>query len=48
VLDRGRILCIGTVEEVQNSDNDRVQDLLNRRPSSEEIDGEDYLRRLTL
>jgi phospholipid/cholesterol/gamma-HCH transport system ATP-binding protein len=48
VLDRGRILCIGTVEEVQNSDNDRVQDLLNRRPSSEEIDGEEYLRRLTL
>ena len=48
VLDRGKILCIGTVEEVQNSDNDRVQDLLNRRPSSEEIDGEDYVRRLTL
>jgi phospholipid/cholesterol/gamma-HCH transport system ATP-binding protein len=47
VLDRGRILCIGSVEEVQNSNNDRVQDLLNRRPGSEEIDGEDYLRRLT-
>lgn len=48
VLDRGKILCIGSVEEVQNSDNERVQDLLNRRPSSEEIDGEDYVRRLTL
>lgn len=48
VLDRGKILCIGTVDEVKNSDNDRVQDLINRRPSSTEIDGEDYLRRLTL
>lgn len=48
VLDRGKILCIGTVEEVKNSANERVQDLLNRRPSSMEIDAEDYLRRLTL
>ncbi len=48
VLDRGKILCIGTVDEVKNSNNDRVQDLINRRPSSTEIDDEDYLRRLTL
>lgn len=48
VLDRGKILCIGSVDEVKNSGNERVQDLLNRRPSSEEIDAEDYLRRLTL
>jgi phospholipid/cholesterol/gamma-HCH transport system ATP-binding protein len=48
VLDRGKILCIGTVEEVKNCDNQRVQDLLHRRPRSEEIDAEDYIRRLTL
>lgn len=48
VLDRGEILCIGTVDEVKNSQDQRVQDLLNRRPRNEEIDADDYLRRLTL
>lgn len=48
VLDRGKILCIGSVDEVKNSDNQRVQDLLNRRPSNEEVDADAYLERLTL
>ena len=47
VLDHGKILMSGTVEEVKASDNERVQDLLNRRPREEEIDADDYLRRLT-
>ena len=47
VLDHGKILVSGTVEEVKASDNERVQDLLNRRPREEEIDADDYLRRLT-
>jgi phospholipid/cholesterol/gamma-HCH transport system ATP-binding protein len=47
VLDHGRILMTGTVEEVRNCDNVRVQDLLNRRPRDEEVDADDYLRRLT-
>jgi len=47
VLDRGKILCIGTVDEVRNSDNQRIQDLLNRRPSNEELDADEYLHRLT-
>jgi phospholipid/cholesterol/gamma-HCH transport system ATP-binding protein len=47
VLDRGRILLCGPVDDVRNSDNERVQDLLNRRPREEEIDADDYLRRLT-
>jgi phospholipid/cholesterol/gamma-HCH transport system ATP-binding protein len=47
VLDRGRILLCGPVEQVRNSDNERVQDLLNRRPREEEIDADEYLRRLT-
>lgn len=47
VLDSGRILLTGTVEEVRGSDNPRVQDLLNRRPRMDEIDADDYLRRLT-
>lgn len=47
VLDHGRILLCGPVDDVRNSDNERVQDLLNRRPREEEIDADDYLRRLT-
>jgi phospholipid/cholesterol/gamma-HCH transport system ATP-binding protein len=47
VLDQGRVLVTGTVEEVRNTDHARVQDLLNRRPRNEPVDAEAYLRRLT-
>lgn len=47
VLDNGRIIMTGTVEEVKNAKNKRVQDLLNRRPSRDEVDAEAYLERLT-
>ena len=47
VLDHGRILLTGSVDEVRSSSIQRVQDLLNRRPREEEIDPDDYLRRLT-
>jgi phospholipid/cholesterol/gamma-HCH transport system ATP-binding protein len=47
VLDHGRILMTGTVAEVQNSPHPRIQDLLNRRPRRDEVNAEDYLRRLT-
>ncbi len=47
VLDQGAILVTGTVDEVRNSDNQRVQDLLNRRPRDEFLDADEYLRRLT-
>ena len=47
VLDRGNILMIGTVEEVQASDNERIQALLNRRPSTGEVAADEYLERLT-
>lgn len=47
VLDHGRILLCGSVDELRNSDSERVQDLLNRRPREEEIDADAYLRRLT-
>jgi len=48
ILDKGKILLTGTVPEVRSSNNDRIQDLLNRRPSTESLDPEEYLRRLTL
>jgi len=47
VLDKGTILTIGTVEEVKNSPNERIQNLLNRRFEEEEIDPDEYLARLT-
>ena len=46
VLDKGQILTIGTVDEVRNSHNSRVQNLLNRRVEEETLDVEAYLERL--
>ena len=47
VLAQGEVLMTGTVDEVRNSDDERLQDLLNRRVRSTEFDAEDYLQRLT-
>ncbi len=46
VLDQGEILTIGTVGEVRNSSNERIQNLLNRRFEEEEVDPDEYLARL--
>ena len=46
IVDQGNILITGTVDEVRNCDNERVQNMLNRRPSEQELDTEAYLRRL--
>jgi phospholipid/cholesterol/gamma-HCH transport system ATP-binding protein len=47
VLDKGHILTIGSVDEVRNSPNERIQNLLNRRTEAEILDPDEYLRRLT-
>ena len=47
VLDRGHILFIGTVDELRNNRSERIQNLLNRRPEDDNIDPDEYLRRLT-
>lgn len=47
VLDKGKILMIGTVEEVRNSDNERIQSLLNREARHIEIDADAYIKELT-
>ena len=47
VLDRGEVLSVGTVAEVQASENRRIQDLLNRRFEEERLDPDEYLARLT-
>lgn len=47
VLDQGNILMTDTVENIKNSDNERIQSLLNRRPSNDEVQADEYLNRLT-
>ena len=47
VLDQGNILMTDTVENVRNSDNKRIQSLLNRMPRDDAVDTDEYLRRLT-
>ena len=47
VLDQGNVLMTGSVTQVRAADNERIQDLLNRRPREVEVNVDDYLRRLT-
>ena len=47
VLDKGEVVLVGTVDEVRQSPNPRIQNLFNRRFEDEPVDPEDYLRRLT-
>ncbi|MBT5659983.1 MAG: ABC transporter ATP-binding protein [Rhodospirillaceae bacterium] len=47
MLDKGEILMVGTPEELKNSKNERVQNLLNRRTEDIILDPEEYLERLT-
>ncbi len=47
VLDDGRVLAIDTVDGIRRSANPRIQNLLNRRPETGEVDAAEYLRRLT-
>jgi phospholipid/cholesterol/gamma-HCH transport system ATP-binding protein len=47
MLDQGRVIAIGTPEEIRASSNPRVQQFLNRKPDEEEQDDEKYLRLIT-
>jgi phospholipid/cholesterol/gamma-HCH transport system ATP-binding protein len=47
VLDRGQVRIVDTVENVRQADDQRVQDLLNRRAETAEVDPDAYLSRLT-
>lgn len=47
VLDKGDILMTGTVDEIRSSENERIQNLLNRRTETETLDPDEYLKRLT-
>ena len=47
VLDQGKVLAVDTVEGIQNSNIDRIQNLLNRRAELPAAEPDAYLRRLT-
>jgi phospholipid/cholesterol/gamma-HCH transport system ATP-binding protein len=47
ILDRGEILMCGTVDEVRNSDNQRIYNLLHRQPRTDAVNVDEYLQRLT-
>ena len=47
VLDRGRILLTGTVDEVRHADNARIRSLLTRTAEEQQVDADEYLQRLT-
>ncbi|MGB0747427.1 MAG: ABC transporter ATP-binding protein [Magnetospiraceae bacterium] len=47
VLDKGDLLFLGTVAEVKDSKNERVQNLLNRRTEEDILRPDEYLERLT-
>ena len=41
VLDQGNVLMTGTTAEVRAADNERIQDLLNRRPREVHVDDDE-------
>ena len=47
ILDQGVTLITDTVENVRNTDNPRIQSLLNRLPRDDAVDVDEYLKRLT-
>ncbi len=47
VLGDGTVALTGTVQEVRESDDPRIRNMVNRKPRDEPIDSEAYLQRLT-
>lgn len=46
VLFDGKVAKVGTVDDIKQSDDPRIQNLINRRPRHEDMDGDAYLKRL--
>lgn len=46
LLDDGKIIALGTVDELKNSDNPKVQQFFKRIPDPEKIDKDKYLKSL--
>lgn len=46
LLDGGKIIALGAVDELKNSDNEKVQQFFNRIPDPENVDKQSYLNSL--
>jgi phospholipid/cholesterol/gamma-HCH transport system ATP-binding protein len=47
MMDKGEVLAVGTLDELEKSENARVQQFLQRIPEHEAEDAQEYLRALT-
>jgi phospholipid/cholesterol/gamma-HCH transport system ATP-binding protein len=47
MMDKGKVIAIGTLDELGKSDHPRVQQFLKRIPESESEDAQEYLREIT-
>jgi phospholipid/cholesterol/gamma-HCH transport system ATP-binding protein len=47
ILDHGKVLMVGSVDQIKASDNERIQNILHRRTEEEILDIDAYLERLT-
>jgi phospholipid/cholesterol/gamma-HCH transport system ATP-binding protein len=47
ILDHGKVLMVGSVDDMKTSDNERIQNILHRRTEEEILDIDAYLERLT-
>jgi phospholipid/cholesterol/gamma-HCH transport system ATP-binding protein len=47
ILDHGKVLMVGSVDDMKASDNERIQNILHRRTEEEILDIDAYLERLT-
>lgn len=46
VLFDGKVATVGTPDEIRTSSDQRIQNLINRKPRDEAVDGDAYLKRL--
>lgn len=46
LMDGGKIIALGTIEDLKTSANPKVQQFFNREPDPEEIDRQAYLESL--
>ena len=47
IIDKGKIILTGSKEEIKNSNDSRIVNMLKRRVIKNKIDAEEYLNRLT-
>ena len=47
ILDEGRLIQVGTPDEIKASTDERVANLLNRKPRENTVDRDEHLKRLT-